>query len=40
MRIPDYDILAAAVPNNLAQSPTLPAQADVTISIPSASAVP
>jgi len=36
----DYDILAAAVPNNLAQTPALPAQADVTISIPSASNVP
>ena len=30
----NYDILAAAVPNNLAQSPTLPAQADITISTP------
>ena len=28
----DYDILASAVPNNLGQTPALPAQADVTIS--------
>ena len=28
----DYDILAAAVPMNLSQTPALPAQADVTIS--------
>jgi hypothetical protein len=30
----DWDIAAAAVPNNLAQTPALPAQADVTISTP------
>lgn len=36
----DYNILAAAVPLNLQQTPALPAQADITISTVSAQGVP
>ena len=36
----DYNVLAAAVPLNLQQTPALPAQADITISVPNQNIVP